>query len=82
MTESIVCRTGRANPAQFITLNSIRFDKFCAQKYNVMVYKEMLSIDKVEILAGRFSLVSRRDYVSQILEKISKNILLLGQLSD
>ena len=32
MTESIVCRTERANPAQSIALKLKGFERFCAQK--------------------------------------------------
>ena len=36
MTESIVCRTERANPAQSIALKSKGFGSFCAQKLRML----------------------------------------------
>jgi hypothetical protein len=36
MTESIVCRTERANPAQSIALSSKGLGMFCAQKLKTL----------------------------------------------
>lgn len=39
--------------------------------YHVMRFKEMLSIDEAEVLAGRFSSVSGRHYVLHDPEKLA-----------
>ena len=36
MTESIVCRTERSNPAQSIALHLKGYDRFCAQKSRML----------------------------------------------
>ena len=40
--------------------------------YNVMRFKETLSVDEAEVLAGRFSSISGRHYVSHDSEKLTE----------
>ena len=40
--------------------------------YNVMRFKEALSVDEAEVLAGRFSSVNERHYVLRDLEKLAE----------
>jgi hypothetical protein len=41
-------------------------------RYNLMRFKEMLSIDEAEVLAGRFSSVSGRHYILYDPEKLAE----------